>query len=753
MDVIPLHGHRSHDDSLIDAMKACNLAPEKSLNADSQIHRFHVSGDRTGSKNGWYILHHHDDYQLALFGSWKTGQQEQWLSKSAKALSADQIRDYRQKFHALEQARKEEQQRVQRQAASDCLSIWEQAGEADPHHPYLVCKGITPCGIRQRQTTLLIPVYDGETMISLQFIWQDESGAFQKRFKSGGRKKGGYFYIGQPEGQVYLCEGFATAVTLHQASGGCVVCAFDSGNLEAVARAIEGYFPGCAITIAADNDHQSPGNPGLLAAMKAARSKGASVVYPEFDRQEVGTDFNDLAQSHGLQAVTGRIKTRGGGGIAIGRPSCSVDGLRVYRQDQDKPQFPGHLLKAGGVMDSISGYLNATAYRPQPLFFLNAAMTLTALLTNRQIETPTGLRLNEYFVNLGPSGCGKDHARKAMKELLRGLQKPYFIGGDELASGQGLINRVNQNPNVVFMLDELGLFLKAVMSPTASSHQAQIIKSFMQLYTSSASTHIGAEYADQRTHPRKDTPYPHAYLYGSSSPGEFWSALKSSHVLSGFVTRLLISETDIARPEPNRNPASLKEIPETIHTWLKNFEQTGVAAGRSADQPERMAFSKEAIEAVDQYEQEIAKPAIESCDDIRATLYTRAFEHISKLATIHTLSGDPAQRVINCDSVIWAIDYVQYSLQLTTWNARLHMADSEYQGHYNDMLQAIRTCGEKGVTTRELNRPPFTRWPKKLREEILEQLVTGGLVAHGVVRQHSCKPRQAWVALVEERLQ
>ena len=141
------------------------------------------------------------------------------------------------------------------------------------------------------------------------------------------------------------------------------------------------------------------------------------------------------------------------------------------------------------------------------------------------------------------------------------MQKPYFIGGDELASGQGLINRVNQNPNVVFMLDELGLFLKAVMSPTASSHQAQIIKSFMQLYTSSASTHIGAEYADQRTHPRKDTPYPHAYLYGSSSPGEFWSALKSSHVLSGFVTRLLISETDIARPEPNRNPASLKEIP------------------------------------------------------------------------------------------------------------------------------------------------------------------------------------------------
>ena len=79
----------------------------------------------------------------------------------------------------------------------------------------------------------------------------------------------------------------------------------NAGNLQAVAMALHAKYPDLQIVIAADDDHATEGNPGMTAARQAALSVGGMVAVPLFDanRPAKATDFNDLHQLQGLEAV------------------------------------------------------------------------------------------------------------------------------------------------------------------------------------------------------------------------------------------------------------------------------------------------------------------------------------------------------------------------------------------------------------------------------------------------------------------
>ncbi|MFR8054160.1 MAG: toprim domain-containing protein [Bilophila wadsworthia] len=61
------------------------------------------------------------------------------------------------------------------------------------------------------------------------------------------------------QGEILICEGYATGASLHMATEKPVAVALDSGNLEPVAKALREKFPQAQITICADNDPRSNG--------------------------------------------------------------------------------------------------------------------------------------------------------------------------------------------------------------------------------------------------------------------------------------------------------------------------------------------------------------------------------------------------------------------------------------------------------------------------------------------------------------
>lgn len=263
----------------IDALAAAGLTMHKGgAVADGKLHRYRVDSDKSGSKNGWYVLHL-DDKPFGAFGSWKTGQSETWTPVSFQTMSQVERKALAARMVEARQARDTEQAAVQASARKRAHDLWEKAQPACGNHAYLVRKAVPAYGIRLLRQQLVVPLRDVDgTLHSLQFIGADG----RKTFLTGGRKRGCYCAIGKPDGALCICEGYATGASIYQATGHATAVAFDAGNLEPVARALRGKFPRLRLILCADNDTATAGNPGLRYAEAAARAVGGFLAVPLF---------------------------------------------------------------------------------------------------------------------------------------------------------------------------------------------------------------------------------------------------------------------------------------------------------------------------------------------------------------------------------------------------------------------------------------------------------------------------------------
>lgn len=274
------------------AIEAAGLQAPDVIHDDGALHRF------GRGKACWYVLHG-DGIPAGVYGDWRAGLQSTWCAKSDNAMTPAELAAHRQRIKAMRAQRDADEAARQHDEADKAAMRWQAAGPADGH-PYLVRKSIQPHGIRQDGDTLLIPLRDtAGALHSLQTITPDGD----KRFK--GRMKGCYHAIGKPAGRIVVCEGYATGASIHEATGEAVAVSFNAGNLMPVALALHKAYPALVLLLAADDDHQSEGNPGLNAAKSAALAVGGFVVVPQFPagRPNKATDFNDLAALAGLDAV------------------------------------------------------------------------------------------------------------------------------------------------------------------------------------------------------------------------------------------------------------------------------------------------------------------------------------------------------------------------------------------------------------------------------------------------------------------
>jgi len=304
-------------DQFRESMQLRGLIPPVDLVADGKLHRCNVEG-RGGESDGAYLLHL-DGYPAGGFENHKDGHAwENWRMDQGRAMSPDEEQAHRAHVEAMRKERDNEDRMRKAEARARAKKIWE-SGPPCIEHPYLTKKGIKPYKVRlapvgYHQGEIIVPVRDKEgTLHSIQFI----SGDGEKLFLSGGRKKGCYYSIGTPTDVLYVCEGFATAASIHQATGKAVAVAFDAGNLLPVAQALRAKLPSIELVICADDDYRRDENTGLNKATEAAKAVGGRVVLPVFsgDRPEGATDFNDLHQAEGLEAVRSCIEGQRGGAI------------------------------------------------------------------------------------------------------------------------------------------------------------------------------------------------------------------------------------------------------------------------------------------------------------------------------------------------------------------------------------------------------------------------------------------------------
>ena len=271
------------------------------LIADERIHRF-ASNGKPSDNAGWYVLFP-DGIAAGTFGCWREDFKINWCSVDKATLTKSERSEFNKKMAEAKKLREHEEEINRTKARNRANHIWTQSTEAPTDHPYLLSKKVQSHGLKLSRRKLIVPLYDQDSILqSLQFIGTDG----EKKFLRGGRTKGCYYPIGgAPDKILYVAEGFATAATVHEATGSAVAVTFNANNLESIAKALRAKFPNLEIVICADDDHQTKGNPGISKAIEAAAATRSKVVIPEFNgnRSDSDTDFNDLFVLDGAKSV------------------------------------------------------------------------------------------------------------------------------------------------------------------------------------------------------------------------------------------------------------------------------------------------------------------------------------------------------------------------------------------------------------------------------------------------------------------
>ena len=283
---------------------------------DGRIHRFHVDGDKRGSRNGYCRYQAFADGGAAgTVGSWKTGEQHQWHHHGGRVRRPSTLEAKRRDDERAERQRQQAAEHAE--ALMRMQTEWHRAPSASDSHPYCRAKGVSARPYNSpplrfgEHGELLVPAYslaDGRRLQSFQRIYPDG----RKRNATGCPLTGLVYPFGRRSDKcaLVLAEGWATAATAYQALGfdaaqpWPVFCCFGAGNLLGVTRAAHARWPESPILIAADDD-----DAGRKAALEAAREVGGGIATPHFpdecERTAKDTDFNDLARlsPDGVEAV------------------------------------------------------------------------------------------------------------------------------------------------------------------------------------------------------------------------------------------------------------------------------------------------------------------------------------------------------------------------------------------------------------------------------------------------------------------
>ena len=209
-----------------------------------------------------------------------------------------------------QQADKDHQDAAHAAAAADAAAQWDAASDTGAS-PYLARKGVQAHGLRfAPDGCVLVPLRDAAgDLWNLQRIAPERPAeGTDKLFLKGGRKSGLWHWCGDPAGAsvLLIAEGYATAASVHQATGRPVAVAFDAGNLAHVAKALRQQYRAALLVLCGDDDAATEArtgtNTGRVKAEAAARTVRGLAVFPE-GLPDGGTDFNDLHQAQGLEAV------------------------------------------------------------------------------------------------------------------------------------------------------------------------------------------------------------------------------------------------------------------------------------------------------------------------------------------------------------------------------------------------------------------------------------------------------------------
>lgn len=276
--------------------------------------RVDVEGQKRGKRAGWYICHEVllGNGQRVVVGGYGIWEGDRNNAQKLKVLGGAKLDDearakikLRQKQAAADAEAAEEELKAATTAKAN--DIWKKLPSRGDS-PYLTRKGVSAYGLGGgRDGVIVVPARNTAGVITqLQFIYPDGD----KKWLNGPGKQGAFHLIGTvvEEHPLVFAEGYATAASIHMATGWPVLVCFDAGNMLEVAQRLKSIYDNVRFVFAADDDHEKKRNAGREVVTEGAKRFRGLVVFPRFKDPAGRTDFNDVHVEQGLEAVREQLQ-------------------------------------------------------------------------------------------------------------------------------------------------------------------------------------------------------------------------------------------------------------------------------------------------------------------------------------------------------------------------------------------------------------------------------------------------------------
>lgn len=393
--------------------------------------------------------------------------------------------------------------------------------------------------------------------------------------------------------------------------------------------------------------------------------------------------------------------------------------------------IPQELWHGPGIIGQIADWITATAVRPQPILSLATAFAFAGAVLGRKVATETNLRTNLYCIGVAESGAGKDHSRQCVKTLCHTAACAQLLGGEDVTSDSAIMSRLANSlePNVLFLLDEIGHFLCNAGRYNASGATRSVPVILTKLFSSAGGLMLGKEYANPKINPRQDILQPNVCLYGTTVPNRLARGITPEEIQDGFFGRILVWQAHDQSPEPAKLAGHLPP-PEPVVDWVQRWQaldtkpkKGGNISRALGNEPLVLTYEPDANAIMEAFAASCRtrQLAMIAADEMASPIWSRAAEHAAKLALISAAARDLP--CIDSQAVVYACSLAEALIEsLIEWSES-HVATTERQRHFNEILRYIRSHRKNGVKKRDMLRK-FRGLDARERDSILADIIT-----------------------------
>ena len=378
------------------------------------------------------------------------------------------------------------------------------------------------------------------------------------------------------------------------------------------------------------------------------------------------------------------------------------------------------IARTPGFAGRLTKWIIQTALYKQPQLALGAALAATGTLKGQKVRSETDLRTNHLIVGLGLPSSGKGHAIKCIDKLFSEIGAEDKIAGKP-ASDSGLLSSLAEGKGVkLVQWDEIGIGLSKITSPKSPPSLRNILNVIMQLFSAADINYRGEQYSNRNgKNARIDLYQPCLNIFGVSTPTRFYEALNSDFGSDGFLSRLLIFESEKIHPDPVYKPEPCyvsDSLGKQARRILDEEAPTPENDLEDIDGPQVrvIKYSSQAYSLVHFLFAKYNGLKKKEKSEIIQSVHGRAMEHIIKLA----LTVEP-QDEISRDTLLWAEEVYDH-LANSLLNLLEHdVSNSDFQ---RNLIKIINILKDGPIDHASLTRQ--TQWlNRRDRNELIETLI------------------------------